>query len=42
MKAERTGQEQLALFASQHFNVEIGLALQERPLVGRRLLARRC
>jgi phage terminase large subunit-like protein len=28
MKAERTGQEQLALFASQHFNVEIGLALR--------------
>jgi phage terminase large subunit-like protein len=27
-KAERTGQEQLALFASQHFNVEIGLALR--------------
>lgn len=28
MKAERSGIEQLALFASQHFNIEIGLALR--------------
>lgn len=28
MKAERDGPEQLALFASQHFNVEIGVGLQ--------------
>jgi phage terminase large subunit-like protein len=34
MKAERTGQEQLALFASQHFNVEIGLALRDDRWAG--------
>ena len=34
MKAERTGQEQLALFASQHFNVEIGLALRSDRWAG--------
>ena len=28
MKAERAGPEALALFASQHFNIEIGLALR--------------
>ena len=33
-KAERTGQEQLALFASQHFNVEIGLALRSDRWAG--------
>ena len=41
MKAEWTGQEQLALFASQHFNVEIGLALRSDRWVRRRSLARR-
>lgn len=34
IKAEEEGAEALALFASQHFNVEIGLALQSDRWVG--------
>lgn len=34
MKAEREGPAALALFASQHFNVEVGLALQSNSWAG--------
>lgn len=36
LKAERAGDAQLALFASQHFNVEIGLALRTDAWAGAR------